>query len=332
MKFVTIFFFFLCTIIYSSQAQRVSVDSLLIQINELEQSNDFKKAKELIKISLNDYEENWFKLSKELIYCNKKLGLYEDNLAIFKEAHQKGYFYFIHPAMPAYAPYKEFAGFDSISKRDIQLLREANTNSKTIYDVGLPTTYSDSNTYPLIFLMHGGGRNLQSVKEHWNSDTLKNNYIKVFVQSYRHFDSENYGWSNSDERLDTDFQSILDTITQKYSIDSAAIFIGSISAGAVVAIDLALRAVIPVKGTIAYCPGLPVILKNKAFDSVKNRNVKIFIAAGEKDHFRPRQETMIHIFDSLKIDYQYIILDSLGHEYPKDENFYIQKGLDFITR
>lgn len=330
MKFRLVNFCLFYFIISFAYGQEFSIESLITKTNQFKANGRFLEAKKLIEDYLSSNNENWFELSKELIYINEKLGFYEENLKIFKEAHQKGYFYFIHPEMPKYKPYKEIEGFMSISLKDLQLLSEANKISKTIYEVQLPENYNKTKTYPIIFLFHGGGKNIQDVKKHWQIKELNNNYIKVYIQSHRYFGSKTYGWGSVDERLETDFNSIYKDLKEKYKIDTTAILMGSISAGANIVIETALRSIIPVKGYIVYCPALPIFLKDQKFDLINNNDVKAFIIAGETDHFLPKQKTLTKLFDSLKIDYRYTVVKNMGHQYPDCEEKYVTDGIQSI--
>lgn len=311
-------------------SQEPKYDVLLKEIQDLESSESYFQAKQLIIENLNHYNDKWFELSKELIYCNEKLGNLEENLSYFKIAHNKGYFYFIHPRMPKYKPYKDFEDFDLISQRDLQLLREANEKSKTTYEVQLPENYKNEKVYPVIFLLHGGGKNLSDVKKHWQTPELNSNYIKVYVQSYRHFDSETFGWGSGDKRTEQDFRKLFKELLANYLIDTNKVIFGSISAGANPVIEMALRSIIPVKGYFVYCPNLPVLLKEQKFELIKDNNVRGYIVSGESDHFLPRQELMIELFDSLNLDYKYTIVKDMGHQYPIDEEKYISDGLKYI--
>lgn len=299
-----------------------SIDSLcnigkcreaIMQLNALMECND----------------EYWFSLSKKLIAINESVEDFESNLHIFKEAHKRGYFYFIHKQIPRFAPYLNLPGFDSISTNDLLLREKANDLSTTIFEVQLPNNCNLSNRYPLIFILHGGGKSLAEVKNHWNSNSLSSGFIKVYLQSYRHFDSNSFGWGSLDERLDNDIRRIYQEIIGEYNVDTSMILFGGISAGATAAIDLSLRKVIPAKGFIAYCPDIPSFL-NKSPELLTNNNIRGYINSGEKDRFINKQYRLTSLFDSLGVDYKFVVEPSRGHEYPRNENFAIIEGLRFI--
>lgn len=313
----------------SSIGQNSEFKSFINQINILVEDSNYTEASKRLKHEMNTEKFNWFDLSKELIFIHNKQGLFLENLEIFKQAHKKGYFYFIHPRMKEYAPYLELQGFNEISSKDLELLKTINEASHSTYIIQLPNEYHKNNEYPLIMLLHGGGKNIKDVQEKWQVGSLNSNFIKVFIQSYRHFDSNTYGWL-IDEKQTNEFLRIYQEIKSEYLIDTANILIGGISAGATVAIEMALKSVIPVKGFIAYCPSKPAFIQKKQFDKIKNFKTMGYLAAGENDFFIPRQKQMISILDSLKINYKYTIIKNHGHEYPKNEEFYINDALKYF--
>jgi acetyl esterase/lipase len=286
---------------------------------------------EIIKL-LNECDSNWFDLSKYLIRLNSEAGYFSENIDLFKEGHRRGFFYFIHPRMPEYKPYLSLAGFDSISSEDLKLREEANRVSHTLFNIQLPDNYDATVQYPLIFILHGGGRSMESVKKHWQVPELNRNFIKVYLQSYRHFDYNTYGWGSGDERLDTEVRAITDEILATYRVDRGSVLTAGISAGASAAVDLAVRNVIPATGFLVYCPDSPSSLRGTMPVNHRGRQIRGYICAGEADHFRPRQKVLTAILDSLGIMTKYTIVPGMGHAYPENESHFVNEGLKFLYK
>ena len=326
---IIILVFVFITFSLSVFSQGNSVDLLLNEINQFEKDQQYDTCIALLVPLLKVYDENWFKISKELIYLNEKTGNTENNLQIFTKGHELGYFYFIHPALPKFKPYKAFAKFDTIVKTDIKLRENVIKKAETIYETQLPINYSETKIYPLCIIFHGGGSNLNSVKKHWHSDKLDSGYIKVYVQSFRHYDSETFGWRSGEKRTDEDIQKIYNELNTKYKIDTTNIIVCGISAGGTCAIDLSVRQVIPVKGFITFCSGISA---NITLDFVKKQSGKLkgFIVGGENDYYLPKQKQMTEIFDNTNFAYKHIIVKDIGHQYPDNENDYINEALKFF--
>jgi len=312
-------------------SQTLSYDSVLSKIDSLEKNQEYDRALHFINQHLTCFSDHWFELSKEIIYLNKKTGRLADNLEVFNEAHRNGYFYFIHPGMKEYEPYLSMPGFDSISKSDLQLMAEANQVSETKYEIQLPENFQQNKEYPLVLIFHGGGKNIEDAKQHWNEATFDNSFIKVYLQSYRHFDSKTFGWPNNDKRLDNEMAEIFDDLMSAYEIDQSMIFACGISVGASAAIDLSLRNIIPVKGLMAICPAIPRIIIENQSELVTNNKLQVFILSGENDHFLDRQKKMIAVFDDLNLEYKHEIVTDMGHEYPKNESLFINQFIHFMN-
>jgi poly(3-hydroxybutyrate) depolymerase len=220
--------------------------------------------------------------------------------------------------------------FDEIAKSDSDLRAKAIEQSTTLYELEIPKKYKINNDYLVIFIFHGGGSNLQKVMNHWSSKMLDKNFIKVYLQSYRCYDSGTFGWKSGDERADSDILKIYKEVSGSYRIDSTRIYVAGISAGATYAIDMAFRKVIPVSGIIAFCPGLPQDLVAESLEEYKPSHMKAYIVSGENDYYQGTQRQMTEIFDLVGFEYKHLVIDDMGHQYPKNENFYIDQGIKYI--
>ena len=275
--------------------------------------------------------EQWFSLSKELLFLNEKMMNYKENISIFKEGHQMGYFYFLHPAIPRYKPYLDFPEFDSLVKVDRQLYEKALEHSSTRYQLHLPTGFNAEKSYPLFLIFHGGNSNFRRVGKHWNDELLDDQFIKVYLQSYRHFDSESFTWRSGDPRADRDIREIYKEIRLCYPVDSSRVLVSGMSAGATYAIGMALRGVIPVSGLIAFCPGLPGEMVSNELSGPVPQGIRMYLLGGEDDFYRESQQKLTAMLEEMGLAYRYRLVEGMAHQYPINEARYIREGLDFIA-
>ena len=275
--------------------------------------------------------EQWFSRSREQIRVNEEKMMFEENLQIFREGHRKGFFYFLHPAIPRCKPYLDFSEFEALVEADRELHQEALEQARTIYQVQIPTGYSPEYDYPLFIIFHGGNSNLQKVKMHWKEESLDQQFIKVYLQSYRCFDSESYTWRSGDPRSDNDLLGIYNEIMDAYPIDSSRVVVAGISAGANYAIGMALRGVIPVSGFLAFCPGLPGEMQSDNLLSDLRSDIRGYILGGEYDFYLEEQAKLTKVFDQMGLEYLYLIEEQMYHQYPEDESMHIRRGLEFIS-
>lgn len=314
------------------QGQQLSYESFIEHLNNLEKEGSFIEAQEYLLSHVSSFPEKWFSLSKEQIYLNEKGMKFEENLDIYKEGHRMGFFYFLHPAIPRYKPYLKLPGFEELVETDRQLYEKALQHSTTLYKLDLPPGFSPNNSYPLFIIFHGGNSNFQRVRKHWNEEMLDTHFIKLYLQSYRHFDSESFTWRSGDPRSDSDLLEIFKEIRDTYPVDTSRVLVSGMSAGATYAIGMALRGLIPVSGILTFCPGLPGEIAPGAGAYTFPSDIRAYLLGGENDYYREHQENLCGIFDQVGLDYLYVIEDNMSHQYPEDEGKYIKEGIHFIMK
>ena len=273
----------------------------------------------------NHYKDHHFELLKELIFINEKMGNYKENLDIFRDGHQKGYFFLIHPSLPRYKAYLDFDEFQKISDTDLYLRDSANSVAESQVLIVEPDNFKRSRIYPLIFIYHGGGSNAEKASGKWTSEELDKKYIRVFLQSSRHSDYSTFGWRNSDSIAVKLLEEAYIKVKSTYKIDSSDLVVAGISAGATSALYSGFSSSVPVTGVIAICTGIPELLQGQEY--LKNAGVEVVLVAGENDHYRPRQERLVDSLSKYNIQYNYSILPGMGHEYPSDFNLFLNKIL-----
>ena len=320
----------LTILIINTYGQLPSYDSFIQHVNDLENSGNYEKASDYLNDYRKNYPEKYFELSKEEIYLNEKLQRYEDNLLIFKSGHQQGYFYFLHPELPKCKPYSTLYEFESISVTDLELREKALSGSETKYEIMLPARYSEDRFWPVCLIFHGGGSNLEAVKKHWHSAKLDSNFIKVYIQSYRHYDYNTFGWRPGDERADQDVTEIFRYLSEQYAVDTSLVLLAGISAGGTYATDLALRKIIPVRGTLTFCPGIPSSIEEEAKHTSGYLSFSAFIVGGENDYYLPSQKKMVELFSNIGVQFVFEVVAGMGHEYPDDEGHWIDEGIKFL--
>ncbi len=297
---------------------------------ELADASEYDEAIVLLDSIRGNSQETSFEMSDW--YATAYLGKkdYDRAFETWKTGHEKGYFYLLHPRLPAYKDIAEIEEFVLLSQRDTELRTEAIAKSKSIKEVLLPEEYDPEKNYPLLICLHGGGSTIERARSHWQSEKLRSEFVVMLVQSYRHYSLKKFGWRSGDERARADIRTLFEQTVSEYSIDTARIIIGGVSAGGVMAIDIAVANVIPLVGFFGVCPGEPEALSIETATLMNNRNLSGFIVAGETDFYRERQNKMMSIFDEAHFPYEFHEIEGLGHGYPEDFESWIDRGLAYI--
>ncbi|MFH2049217.1 MAG: hypothetical protein ABIJ12_07205 [bacterium] len=301
--------------------------------DQLQKLTDTKMYDEIIRLLDSvgaDYPEFNFEISDW--YANTYLAnrQYEKAYETWEKGHQKGYFYFLHPQIPLFKEIAETEIFKKLSEIDLQLRDEEMKQSKSIKEILIPQGYNPQKEYPLLVVLHGGGSSIKQSKRHWRSDRLNNEIVVLFIQSYRHYNSKKFGWRGGDQRARTDIKALFEETILEYNIDTTQVIIGGVSAGGVMAIDVAISDVIPLAGFLGVCPGDPPDLNIETATQMKELNLKGYIIAGETDFYRERQNKIMKIFDEAGFPYEFHEIKGLGHGYPDNFESWIDKGLEYL--
>ena len=297
-------------------------------LNRLESEGKYDSADYYIGVNYDRFVDHEFELLKEKVYVNSQRGQYKKNLDVFRYGHERGYFFLLHPAIPAYEPYIGLEGFDEIVARDMELRRSANESSEPEYQVILPHRYNKKKAYPMVYIFHGGGSNNTRAISEWTSDILDNNFIRVFIQSPVHADFDTFGWRNSDTLAVSFIEKLYSDLRMLYRIDTSSVFFGGVSAGGTVAVFSAFRSKIPVAGYIGVCTGIPLDLKIDDY-SARN-NIRALMISGENDYYKPRQDSLRQIYRSINLECRYMVLPGMGHQYPDNFSSLLDENIPFI--
>lgn len=304
-----------------------AVEDGLAKAKNLHKLKQYQEAIELLTGLLEKYPAEDYLIGRDLAILCGKAGEFDKGMAIWEAGHKKGYYYFIIPRSADYKAYVKQKKFKDIFRNDHIIRKKVNDQSSVQYEVVTPKNYTKTKSYPVMFILHGGGSTIARAKQNWISDSLNNRFIVVFLQSYIHYDMLTYGWKSSDPKAREEIKRCYNEVMAKYPVDKSKVIIGGISAGATMAIDIALTDTIPVKGFITVCPGMPKDLKDEEIQAAAKAGQKGIMVAGEKDFYRPKQEQMINAFNKLGYQYLYTVIPNMGHDYPENFSSWIDTAI-----
>lgn len=219
-----------------------------------------------------------------------------------------------------------------IQKNDF-LLEKLQDQSEMKYEVHLPKDYSESHDYPVFFALHGDGAdsNIHTFSQYWTPEAfVEKGIILVYVQSSQVYCHKGYQWNKDLERAKADLLKCFHEVSNQYNIDKEAMMVGGFSGGAMIATYFTLENTLDFKGFIGLCPGsVRDYYKDEKLKEASRKNIKAFIIEGGLDTEASVNE-MLERFQAHGLDYQYHLIDKMGHMCPPDLGDYLKKALTYM--
>ncbi len=209
---------------------------------------------------------------------------------------------------------------------------ECSKNSLMKYEVFTPENYSKGKEYPLLFILHGNGENLEIAKEHWSYKTaVEKNSVVVYVQSSQVQTSSGFCWTDSFSTTREELAFCFNEVKGKYSIDENKVIIAGFSAGAKAAMSIAMNNTFPIKGFISLCGLVIDDLTDENIQTAKSRGLKAVFADGEKSTYNDFPK-LKDIFEKNNFPFQAVIYKDMGHQCPegKEMEKINKDSIDFI--
>lgn len=212
-----------------------------------------------------------------------------------------------------------------------ELIARARAKIKVEYEILKPTGFSPDKKYPLLFLLHGRGGNLESIRERWKTKDLNNRFLIVFVQSSQFLPFlDCYSWDDLQQGR-KDIRRVYREVIVKYPPDKDNVIIAGMSAGGKMSIDAALNDIIPAAGFIACCPPNLKELTKETAQAAARRGTRGTIIAGEKDtRFVGAAEEMAALFKEVNLPCRLIVIPGMGHQVPEDSDKHLKEAVDHI--
>ena len=211
-----------------------------------------------------------------------------------------------------------------------KLLDAARKSARATYDVVLPKAFDPAKEYPVFIVLHGNNVNTADIKPKWKLDSRAGDFILAFLQSSQVTGSESFVWDDQPTGR-RDVAGYWDWLQANYKIDKKRVLIGGFSGGAGMAIDAAIRGVIPARAFIALCPGgvLPGQSDVPVAKEAAGRNLAGQVIAGEKDD--PQEaEALVALLNGAGVKVGLTVIPGLGHAFPADLTARLEKAIGAV--
>jgi len=290
--------------------QSLSYDELRTQAIDLVRKANIDSAIIVMEYAMKNFpeEDQWSTGLLAQIFI--RAGRNAQAVGIWKEGMEKGYNYNL--TNPDFLKYfdndKDFLKLLDIEKGWLD-------TAHIKHEVSFPSNYIRNKPYPLLFIFHGNNRNLVKAKASWSAQTMKDEYITVFLQSYIRSNDINYMWKLDDVKTEKEIKLIYDKILSGYSVDTTKIILAGMSAGGYLALDLAFKEFIPVSGLVLNCPVIPENIIDEQIRQFVTKNRRIGIITGEQDFALASQKSLIESIKEQGGEGKITINKDAGHEF-----------------
>jgi predicted esterase len=312
--------------------EQLDFDEVELKLNSLLEKEAYEEALAFVKDVSERFPDRDYELMAYRAELFARAGQYEKSLDIWEEGLRKGYFFGIHPQWDFFKPFEKYDRFHRIAAEDRRLREAADEKSKSVVKVRLPRRSLGEEKLPLFIALHGGGSSIEWAERYWKSRRLESEFIVAFIQSYLHNGMKSFGWRRHDPRARREIQGLFEDIVKQYPVDKERVIIGGMSAGGLMAVDVAINHVIPTAGFIGVCPGKPKEFDNSRVRAAREDGIKGVIIGGESDYYLPYQREMVHVFKEERFPHEFVIIPGMGHAYPKDFSYYLDQAIEFILR
>ncbi len=292
--------------------------ALINQADVLNAQQRNKEAAALLEGGLARFPGREAEIKKRLAYVYAQLADYRKSMEIWRNGHAKGLFYGLGPGMEMLKPFENNPDLQSILTRDRELREAATRQSEMRYEVVEPAGYSSNRKYPLFLVLHGGGGNIELEKLRWKSPGLDREYLVAYLQSFRFGGTKSFSWQSRDAETRARIRRIYEEITRKYAVDPSRVFIGGMSAGGMMSLDVVFHDVIPVAGFVVNCPVVPADFEAEMAEGVKKRGIRGVVITGSSDWGIERQKAMVEAFTKAGVTHRFTVIDGMGHNMPND--------------
>ena len=317
-----------CAIFYTAFAQidqNLSYEELQSQAVDLLRKANIDSAIVIMEYAVTKFpeEEQWSTNFLAQLYT--RAGKKGEAVAIWQAGMERGYNYnLVNPV------YNQFYENDNDF---IELRRKEETRNDASHirrEVILPTNYSATKDYPVLFIFHGNNRNIATAKESWVSKIMKEEYISVFLQSYIYSNNTNYAWRSGDTKTEKEFKDIYGKILTGYSVDTTKIILAGMSAGGRLALDFAFNEFVPVSGLVLNCPVVPEDIGDKLIGQFVAKNNKIAIITGDKDFALEGQKGLVSNIYEKGGQARITVNKDAGHEFVESFSSLLDEYLGWI--
>ena len=209
----------------------------------------------------------------------------------------------------------------------------ADRTAKPELTVLTPTGYSPGEVRPVMIAFHPRGEDFEDFVGLWRH-ALSKGVIVAFPRSSQLLTSHSRCWDDL-ARSEREVADMYSQLSRIYKLDKEKTILSGFSQGATLAIYLALKGSIRVRGFIAVAPASSVIPSHSEefasfVKAAEKPGLKAWLFVGDKDRFFERVSILHSNMKVNGLRFEYVVEPGLGHAYPDDFAVKLGHAVDFI--
>ena len=264
-----------------------------------------------------------------------RLGEWSEALQLLNEATRRGLWWSEEGLKTEtdLDPVRERPEFKIFLAECERMKHVADRTAKPELTVLTPTDYSPKEARPVMIAFHPRGEDFEDFVRLWRH-ALSKGVIVAFPRSSQLFTSHSRCWDDL-ARSEREVSEMYSQLNSTYKLDKEKIILSGFSQGATLAIYLALKKRIRVRGFIAVAPASTVIPSHSEefasfVKATRIPGLKGWLLVGDKDRFFERVSVLHSSMKQSGLLSEYNVERGLAHNYPDDFAVKLGRAVDFV--
>jgi predicted esterase len=299
------------------------------QYHQLAADREYKKALQLVSEHFNLFPPH----AQRVVYFWRmkmacRLNDVQLALTTLREAVDNDHWYTDLDQNPDFQILADSTEFQELITICAQRRAEEIANAKSVMKILQPEP--SSNSYPLLFALHGNSSNVEQFAPHWRH-AQDHGWLVALPQSPQAHGPGNFSWNDWDWAI----PAIVDHYSQvckHHLIDQQRVVLAGFSMGAGLALWLALEQTLEVQGLICVAPFLSdVDALRPVLAQQRNQKLRMYLVASKEDEYcYDVAHKLSALFSEYEIEHRLDIYQDIGHSFPPSFENHVPNALDFI--
>ncbi len=305
-------------------------EQIQAQAYELYQAQRYAEAYELLLQYAHRFPERRWSIDNWKMCFAARAGKTDEALRVFRQAVDQGLWWAasILREDPDLASLQEDGEFNRLVEICDQRHQAALKEGPKDLRVFIPNKSSHL-PYPLLIVFHGYSGCAGETAPYWQS-AVEEGWLVAVAQSSQPVGSGGFAWTD-DQLARVEIEALYRDLIEQYPLDTERVVLGGFSQGGGLAIRLAVRQDLPVRGFVAVAPYLPDIEPLLAAPDLEpGDRPRGYLVLGGQDPDHASFERIQSLLQEKSIPYQFEEHSEIGHTYPLDFASALPRALAFI--